>query len=87
MTLAPVCSVYHRNSLLPDTNGAHRKRTVGPAQEGSALVSADAHVEPDMEQDSTWHCTRHHFTSKLAMAGVDTRTMGTLLTNKSLARG
>jgi integrase len=33
----------------------------------------------------TWHCNRHTFASRLAMAGVDIRTIGELLGHKSLA--
>jgi len=46
------------------------------------FVSAleDAHIK-----DYSWHCNRHTFASRLAMAGVDIRTIGELLGHKSLA--
>jgi integrase len=46
------------------------------------FVSAleEAHIK-----DYSWHCNRHTFASRLAMASIDIRTIGELLGHKSLA--
>jgi integrase len=86
----PINSVAARAfaALYADRKGSE---AVFPSKrnDGAALVSARGWFKPALKaagvEGFTWHCLRHTFASRLAMAGVDIRTVGELLGHKTLA--